>query len=116
MTFWLVTPAAIVGMRNSGSGRIGTTEARVGDGDGGAGRGRARAAAGAADVTFGRGTAATRGAAGARRAASQRARRVLPMPRTASVAGNADRPTITRHSAGAHRRTMSSADLRPNSR
>ena len=96
------------GTRKLGSGRSGTTDTR------GPEAGRAAALTLATFLP----AAATRTGAGfavlARWAASQRALSVCPMPLTARTESESDGPP--RHSAGAQRRTISSADLRPKSR
>src|SRR5829696_7448426 len=90
-------PAMMLGIESVGSGRSGTAETR--------------AAAGffATGTVFPVAATLVR-AGGIRRAASQRARSVLPRPRRARSTGAPDDPA-TRHSAGAQRRTMSRADL-----
>ena len=97
------------GTRKLGSGRSGTTDTR------GPEAGRAAALTLATFLP----AAATRMGAGfavpARWAASQRARSVCPMPLHRENRERERRPDA-RHSAGAQRRTMSSADLRPKSR
>ena len=92
----------MLGIDTVGSGRSGTADTRPAGRLGGTGT-----ASPAAAILVRMGFAC--------RAASQRARRVLPRPRKASTAGGPDEPGSL-HSAGAQRRTMSSADLRSNSR
>src|SRR4051812_47619338 len=95
-------PTAMSGTRKAGSGRSGTTETRACTAARRAGR-AAPAGAGPALATLvlRAPTAADDGLA--RCAASQRARKVVPMPRMASVGSESDGPPP--HSAGAQRRT-----------
>src|SRR5215207_2595511 len=118
------TPAAMVGIRNVGMGRDGTADTRETRGDA-CGRARGGWACGGdacggfwtgAGIALPTEASLMRRGWGRRCAASQRARRVLATPRTASTLGSAVPATTVRHSAGAQRRTMSRADLRPNSR